>query len=272
MRDSGFLVLAQNGPSGDYLRLAYGLALSIQRTQKRVRDITVGITPGMKIPSEYERVMNVIEIPWGDDAEDAHWKITNKWKIYHMSPYKETIFLDADMLLPMDIGPWWSMLRRQNLITCPTACTHTGTPIQNSAYRDWFRLNKFPDVYTTCLYFKKCEETQKYFECVERVFQNWDGLRKEHGLPARITGDLAYALATKFMDADATPHPLLKFIHMKGRALGFPDDNWEDYLSVYVREDGSILAGNYLQTNPFHYVNKDFLTNEMIEILGGQNV
>ncbi len=272
MTKSGFLVLAQNGPSGDYLRLAYGLALSIQRTQKRVKDITVGITPGMKVPKEYERVLDVIEIPWGDDAEEASWKINNKWKIYHMSPYEETIFLDADMLFPSDIGAWWGLLRRQNLITCPTACTHAGLPVTSNEYREWFRVNAFPDVYTTCLYFKKSEEVSDYFTQVEGVFKYWDGLRIEHNLPTRITGDLGFALAAKNGGVDVSPHPVLKFTHMKGRALGFPDDDWEDYVSVYVRSDGSILAGNYLQTLPFHYVNKNFLTNEIIEELGGTNV
>ena len=38
---------------------------------------------------------NIIPIPWGNLAKNSDWKIENRWKLYHLSPYEHTIVMDA---------------------------------------------------------------------------------------------------------------------------------------------------------------------------------
>ena len=45
----------------------------------------------------------IIPIPFGDAADDSEWKVENRWKIYHASPYDETIVMDTDMLVLQNI-------------------------------------------------------------------------------------------------------------------------------------------------------------------------
>src|SRR5689334_16550107 len=114
-RPRGFLTFAQNGET-DYLRLAYGLALSLKATQKRTPYLAVAITPGMTVPEHYRTVFDeVIDIPWGDLAEYDDWKLANEWKAFHLTPYEQTIKLDADMLFLSDIDDWWDWLSRRDL-------------------------------------------------------------------------------------------------------------------------------------------------------------
>mgnify|MGYP000381764371 CR=1 FL=1 len=268
----GYLIIAQNGPSGDYLRMAYALGLSLHLTQLKIPKISVAITPGTEIPPVYRGVFDqIIDIPWGDDSEIAAWKIHNKWKIGHVSPYERTILLDADMLVPVDIGEWWFSLRRHGLVLTAIPHRYDGSRIENSEYREAFRFNELPPVYTTCMYFDK-EKTWDYFETVRTVYERWDVLRETHpGLPARISGDLAFAMAAK-LTGHVESSTTMRFVHMKARdqQLGPVGEDWQSFLPTHVRPDGSILVGNYIQSMPFHYARREFLTDEIIVTLGGQ--
>src|SRR5271157_3807356 len=100
-RERGFLTIAQNSADTDYIRLAYGLALSLKATQKENGYLSILVTPGTIVNKEYRWAFDeIIEIPWGDNATASRWKLENEWKAYHVTPYRETIKLDADMLFP----------------------------------------------------------------------------------------------------------------------------------------------------------------------------
>jgi hypothetical protein len=113
----GFLVYAQNTDSVDYITQAYALALSIKTTQSIYRNIS--IVTDDPIPEEYLEVFdNVIPIPWGDQSNGSKFKSENRWKLYHATPYQETIVLDTDMLLLEDITEWWIYCNNYNLKFC----------------------------------------------------------------------------------------------------------------------------------------------------------
>ena len=96
----GYVVLAQNSKDDDYARMAYALALSIQNSQTEVKNVTL-VTDIKKLPKKYKVVFDkIVDIPWLDNAAKSKWKIENKWKYIHASPYDETVILDADMLFP----------------------------------------------------------------------------------------------------------------------------------------------------------------------------
>jgi hypothetical protein len=99
----GFVVLAQNNKNVDYIKQAYALALSIKATQTTFTNIS--LVTNNRVPKKYKSVFDkIIPIPWNDDAKKTQWKVENRWKLYHASPYYETIVLDADMLMLADIG------------------------------------------------------------------------------------------------------------------------------------------------------------------------
>ena len=91
----GFVLIAQNSEY-DYVQQACALAMSIQATN----EAKICLITNDKVPSRYEKLFDIIKpIPWSDDAKDNAWKVDNRWKLYHASPYDETIVLDTDMLV-----------------------------------------------------------------------------------------------------------------------------------------------------------------------------
>ncbi|MFP3435816.1 hypothetical protein SB781_39315, partial [Paraburkholderia sp. SIMBA_061] len=78
----------------------------IKATQKDINEVAVIISPKMEIPNKYKEVFDyIIEFPWDDlNFESDELKFRNEWKIYHCSPFEETIKIESDMLLMSDIS------------------------------------------------------------------------------------------------------------------------------------------------------------------------
>ena len=110
----GYLIFAQNTESVDYVRQAYTQALSIKHTQPNINSVSL-CTLG-KVDKRYQKGFdNIIQIPDKDDAKDSAWKIENRWKALKMSPYEETVVLDADMLFTSNVEHWWDNLEKQDI-------------------------------------------------------------------------------------------------------------------------------------------------------------
>lgn len=272
----GFITVAQNSPTGDYVRAAYGLALSLKRTQSRHSGLTIMITPGTEVPEQYRPAFDhIVEIPWGDMARHAEWKIHNKWKVYYGSPYDETILMDADMLVPVDLDGYWNILRKRSVFACTSPYTFRGEPIRDSIYRGAFNQTGLPHVYTAFLYFKKDHAASVYFRMVERVYRKWNDLRSTmRGLPEQVSGDLAFAMAMRLLgkEHDYTSEEWPGIVHMKSKLqrIGTAvDEDWTRHLNASVHRDGSIMVGGYRQIRPFHYHIRSFLTDDILETLSG---
>jgi hypothetical protein len=298
-RKRGYITIAQRSGKINYLRMAYGLALSLKATQSKVSHLSVLVTPGTKIPAKYAAVFDeVIEIPWGDAARHKSWKIHNKWKVYHMTPYEETILLDADMIFPTDVSDWWDTLYQRDVWFTTQPVTYRGEPIQIGAYRQEFLINQLPMTYTAFMFFKHGTVAHEFFDMVAAVYQGWKYMRKNYQLrkcdddllidmdyhrsphrhswthffrdyPDRVSGDLAFSIATKILGTENQfTHTGIfpTFTHMKPADQGIKPVSklWVDMLPFTLRDDLSLMVGNYRQRYPFHYVEKEWLSQDII--------
>lgn len=274
----GYLILAQNTRKSDYTKLAYGLALSIKNSQSTVNEVCL-VTDEPNLPGKYYDVFDhVLPIPWVDHAAMSKWKIENKWKYYHVTPFDETVVLDADMVFPEDISHWWGVLSEKDIWITDKPRTFKGDIITSTKYRDAFVSNNLPNVYTAFMYFKKTNLTAELFELVEIIFSNWERFYYnflDENRPKRLSGDVAYALAIKILGIEnecfGNLDSLPSFVHMKGHLQGIDEklinENWIENIPTYFGNDGRFKIGNYQQTLPFHYHIKEWLTDDMIRIM-----
>lgn len=276
----GYLVLAQDSISTDYVRLAYALALSIKNSQTTVNNICLATDiPEEKLDKNVRRIFDkIVPIPWLDDAENAKWKIENKWKYYYMTPFDETVILDADIIFPEDISHWWDTLSKQEIWITDRPKTFKGEDINSTKYRTTFVSNKLPNVYTAFMYFKKTKLVAELFRMVQLIFENWERFfynYLDETRPKHLSGDVAYALAIKLLGIEnecfGKLESLPTFVHMKGLLQNidekFITEDWTQNIPTYFRNDGRFKIGNYEQVLPFHYHIKEWLTNDMIGIL-----
>ncbi len=276
----GYLVLAQNSTDVDYLRMAYALALSIKNSQTVINNISLVTdidinTIDPKIKSVFDKIL---PIPWGNNASNSNWKIENKWKYYYITPYTETVILDADMIFPTDVSYWWDILSTQDVYITDKPQTFKGEIITSTMYRAAFVDNNLPNVYTAFMYFKKSILASELFKMVDLIFQNWTTFYKEYlteSRPTVLSGDVAYALAIKILGIEDKCFGNLlsvpSFVHMKSYLQNIDQkyitNNWPEHIPTYFKEDGSFKIANYEQVLPFHYHIKKWLTDKKISIL-----
>jgi hypothetical protein len=274
----GYFTIAQGEK---YQRMAYALALSLKISQpSELSKLSIGVTTEelQTVNPKYKEVFdNVIEIPWDDHAKNSTWKLENEWKAIHMTPYDETVKLDADMIFPTDISSWWKVLELSEGVFATDAMTFRGQKITSDICRRTFTANNLPNVYTAFFYFKKTPANFELFKLAEDIFYNWEtyffNFLEPERRPAFVSTDVVFALAAKILDytsLNRTPYlDTPTFVHMKSRLQGFPDDffmneDWTKMAPYYFTKDCELIIENHRQILPFHYYVKEFMTDEMI--------
>lgn len=266
----GFCILAQNNNDTDYVRQAYALAASIHKFNKNQN---VCLITNDTVPEKYKHVFDqIVEIPWTDQAESSDWKIENRWKIYHASPYDETIVMDADMLVLQNIEHWWDYLENRELYFTTKITTYRGEPALGRDYRKVFDSNDLPDLYSAFYYFKKGNTAHEFFTMLELIIINWEyfyGRFAPVDYQKWCSIDVSCAIASKLLGNtkeitdNASP---ISFIHMKPKLQywKYIPDRWTKVLECYMNENSELMIGNFSQTGVLHYVEDEFLTDKII--------
>lgn len=262
----GILVLAQNNAINNYVEQAALLAMSLQLHN----NIPISVVTNDAVPNNYQKLFDqIIPIPFNDSAEKSDWKIENRWKLYHTSPYDETIVMDTDMLILQNIDTWWKFLANYEMFFTNKVLNYRGEYADTTYYRKTFIKNNLPNLFTGFHYFKKCEFSKEFYSWLELVVNNWQAFYEQHlegsTRPTHMSIDVCVAIVTRILDCEnnitnnITKFP--SFTHMKSHCQGWDivQSSWQDQIGVYISKDGSLKIGNYLQTGVLHYTEKDFL-------------
>lgn len=254
----GYLVLAQ----GDYIKHAELLAKSIRATQIVIKNISV-ITDQ---PCDTSLFDHVIPIPGNDLAKDADWKIHNRVYFCDLSPYEETVILDADMIFLDDISHWWKMFEKHELLITNRVKTYKGTWVDCNPYRKAFQHNNLPNLFSAFCYFKKCDKIKEFFELSKAIILNWEQFSLIYAPNDRQIWpslDLTFAIAVRILGLDVeSKFDYPTFTHMKSGCQGWEvyDERWRTHLGCYVTD--KLRLGNHVQQGILHYVDKE-LVNEL---------
>jgi len=271
----GFLVLAQNTDTVDYIQQAYALALSIKHSQLEVTNISIATND--PVPKKYTKVFDqIISIPWTDNT-DTRFRAENRWKLFHISPYNETIVLDTDMLMLGDISDWWEYCSNFDLQFCSKITNYKLDPVVDTFHRKAFIANSLPSPYFALHYFKKTELALNFYKTLEFVVNNWElcyGKFAPKEYQNWLSMDLASAIAIDMIGISeqviSKQSPLV-FAHMKTPLQGLMPvpKSWQDVVTCYLNNNGELIVGNIKQDKLFHYVEKDFIDKSILSKLSG---
>ena len=264
----GIVVLAQNNETDNYVEQSALLAMSLRHHN----DVSISLITNDQVPEEYVSLFDkIIPIPFGDSAEDSEWKVENRWKIYHASPYDETIVMDTDMLVLQNIDVWWDFLSNYEVFYTSNVLTYRGETANTSYYRKTFIDNDLPNLFCGLHYFKKSDFAQQFYTWLELVVNNWETFYEQQLLassrPKHVSMDVCSAIVAKILDCESViTNKVAKFpsfTHMKPYCQGWNtvQTSWQDQIGVYISKDGSTKLGNYAQTGILHYTEKDFVEN-----------
>lgn len=268
----GFVTFAQNTEEVDYLELAYAQALNIKATQKNNRyAVIVDSATKEKLNERHHRVFDyVIDLPVDHNEPTSVRKFANEWQVFRLTPFKETIKLESDLLFTRSIEHWWTAFRLKNICLSTGCRNYLGINSAVRRYRELFDANSLPDVYNGLMYFRFSQEAKHFFDAAQYIQQNWQyvktGLKK--CVEEQPSTDVLYALAAIMVGPEMVTMPsmdFLNFTHMKPAINGYAET--EKFTDIFVTEfdQGMIRINNVNQLAPVHYYEKDFVTEEMKE-------
>ena len=269
----GYLLIVSHNDDVDYLKLAYGLALSIKNTQKEGYD-------KVALVIDDKDSVNKLTSPWVFD-HIIEWNQETFWDgrswMDELTPFDYTVCLDVDMLFTRDCSHWVEYFIENCDMYIPNkAYTYRGEIITGDYYRKTFIKNKLPNFYSFYTFFKKDSEVAKeFFELGRYIIKNpveFSNVFLSEHKPKILGTDEAFSLSAKILDIQDSISYLLDFpkvVHMKPMIQNWPwpSDQWSDHVGFYLNKKGELKIGNYQQHNLVHYVEKDKMTDEVINIL-----
>lgn len=262
----GFLTFAENTDKVDYLTLAYVQAMSIKITHPNSKCAVIVNTSTMKnIVDKHRAVFNyIIEVP------DAAKKFHNQWRMFWLTPFKETIYIESDLLLTRNLDHWWDSYRLRDICLstgCKNFLQQNVSPVR---YRELFVKNNLPDVYGGMMYFRYSIDAARFFTAAWNIQNEWHDVQLM-ALKTRVepSPDLVYALAARMIGVEKCTLPsleFLNFVHMKPGVQEWSDSqSWMEH--VMIEENLPIIRINNMnQYHPFHYYEKGYITEERITL------
>jgi len=260
----GFLTIAQN-TDVDYLQLAYLQAQNVKATQPSASySVIVDEQTASLLTDAHRKTFDyVITLPH-DLAKDESWKQSNEWQVFNLTPYKETIKLESDLLFTRDVGHWLDALRLREVCFSYHCKNYQQQTVERTPYRRFFELNRLPDIYTGMYYFRYSQTAADFFRTAGSIYRNWNTVRENLvQCPELPSTDVVFALTSKLVGEEKCYIPTLdffNFVHMKSAVQGWNDhQTWLDY--VNVERDGNMLRiNNVNQYSPVHYHDKNFIS------------
>jgi hypothetical protein len=247
IEEQGYIIPAWNVGKTDYVDCARTLAKTLLQHHPAARICLLTNEPYAADQAlfAYTHVVENIDInnPWAND-----------WLVVKQTPFRETIKLEADMLIATPVDHWWTMFRHRDVVVSTGCRTWRGDVSTARQYRRCFDENNLPDVYNAITYWRRSETAQEFFDLVRDVFANWNEIRKLLKYPEEVPStDLVYAVAAQIMGPDRVTMPFASYpqiVHMKRHHAGTSTEDWMKELTV---EMNPVRINTIAQWGAVHY-------------------
>ena len=217
----GFLTFAINTEAVDYLELAYLQALNIKATQKNNRyAVIVDNATLEKVNERHRSVFDyVLSMSVGNNGNNPGANFEDEWRAFWLTPFKETIKLESDLLFTRSIDHWWTAFRLKDICLSTGAKNYRGINSTVRKYRELFDANQLPDVYNGLMYFRYSQTAHKFFEVARYIQQEWAHVSThlKKCFEEQPSTDVLYGLTALMVGEEICTMPsmdFLNFVHM----------------------------------------------------------
>lgn len=251
IEEQGYIIPAWNIGKTDYVDCARALAKTLLQHNPAARICLLTNEPYAADANLFAYTHVVTDI----DTDNA-W--ANDWQVFKQTPFRETIKLEADMLIASPIAHWWDLFRHRDVVVSTGSRNWQGDVSTARHYRQVFDQNHLPDVYNAITYWRLSDTAKEFFNLVRDIFANWDEFRKLIKFaPVLADTDLVYALAAQIMGPERVTMPFTTYpqiVHMKQHHAG-TTDRWTHELTW---EFNPLRINTHAQWGAFHYHIKEW--------------
>lgn len=218
---------------------------------ERLRDSILHHHPGAHITIVTESML-----PHGNQGGYA-----NDWQMFGVSPYRQTIKLEADMIAAGPIDHWWTLFEHRDVVISQGCRTFYDEKSTSRFYRKTFDANSLSDVYNAITYWRLSSTAKEFFETVKSIFENWESYKKLLKYPEEIPStDVVYAVAAQLMGSELVTLPEgygPSIVHMKRYHQPTHTNDWTKEL-VWEQTADNLRIQTVAQWGLFHYHIKDW--------------
>jgi hypothetical protein len=196
------------------------------------------------------------QLPYGNLGGFA-----NDWQSHWLSPYRQTIKLEADMLCASPIDHLWTLFEHRDVVVSQGARNFYDQTATSRHYRKIFDANNLPDVYNAITYWRVSKTATEFFQLVRMIFEHWDQYRTLLKFPdEQATTDVVYAMAAQILGPETVTLPQNigpNIVHMKQHMIGTHTKDWTQEL-VWEHTDPGLRINTVAQWGLVHYYIKDW--------------
>ena len=248
IEEQGYVVVAVNTATVDYVRCAAMLVQSLKTQHPDARVCLITDQPVANPVFDYVHLLPAV-------SDNAY---ANDAAVFQLTPFRETIKLEADMLITSPIAHWWQLFRHRDVVISTGCRNWHGDVSTVRHYRRVFDENHLPDVYNAITYWRLSETAKEFFDLVRDIFANWEHVRTLIKFaPAVADTDLVYAMAAQIMGKQRVTMPFVTYpqiVHMKPHHAG-TTDRWTHELTW---EHDPLRINTHAQWGAFHYHIKEW--------------
>jgi hypothetical protein len=248
--ERGYLIVAQNSDSIDYVACAFQLARSIRQFHPDVKIALLTDSTDISDVFDYH-------VTFAHPLSDNPY--ANDWQVFGASPFRQTIKLEADMVIASEIDHWWAMFEHRDVVVSTGARDFYDQPATSRFYRKVFDVNNLPDVYNAITYWRLSQTAQEFFGLVRRIFECWAEYRTLLKFPDETPStDLVYAMAAQIMGPEHVTMPFATYpqiVHMKRHMIPTQSHDWTQELTW---ESNPLRINTVAQWGAVHYHVKDW--------------
>lgn len=199
-------------------------------------------------------VLTEDQLPYGNQGGFA-----NDWQVFKASPYRQTIKLEADMIVAGPIDHWWSLFEHRDVVVSQGCRDYYDRSATSRHYREILDNNNLPDVYNGITYWRVSAIAKEFFNIVRSIFENWPNYRKLLKFPDEDpTTDVVYAMAVDIIGKELVTLPIgygPQIVHMKKHIIQTHTQNWTQEL---IWETDPLRIQTVAQYGFVHYHIKDW--------------
>ncbi len=257
----GWLIWAYDVEGDKYLRCATVLANSIKATQRHNSKVAVVVNQKVSLSEQQKQAFDYV-IPIHTDYPAEIMSLG-----YELSPFQETISIEADCIVCNDVSHWWNVLGQKDALFPGRVYDTCGNQILQSWYRQGFAKHGLADIWSGMFYWQRSNAASDIFKSAKALCLHW----RDNGLPFEWTENAANdeffgkVLARQEFQECIDTVGWFTFTHNRerdqiqyriGQALTAND--------FVVGLDG-VWVGPWKQQDVLHYHNKLWLTQRIEE-------
>ena len=260
--EHGWLINAGNSQSLYKQAAASAMTLKINQQMP----VAVCIDRADNWPDEYEDCVDyIVEYPFSDTSASMPYPQLNQWQLYHVTPFKNNVLIEADTLVLSNMDYVWH-LGNTNVQLPKSVVDFRNVPWVPPTAKV-FNENKLKILHAGIWFFKaQNDESEKYFKMLDVVSQNWRDAFKTYFKPEHVLEwpdlDTLHCVTMKMLDEydlfNVTDSNLLRYTLM----LSTVESKWNDVMNTWYTH--SFKIDNYRQNGVLKYTEPSVMSEKIL--------